>query len=673
MSKRVCPKCNYETENEVKFCEKCGSKLTIVEEIKEEVKEKKETNAKDSKKLIPGIDFIPYQKKKKTGKIIAIIIIVLLLIAAIVTTIILLSNKSNKTSEEKEIVDNNEKEQKPEKAEEYKYISVYYEYSKGFSFNENNGEFIAQIPVKSNDYKILDGRQLYNNTYDLIGGIILYADDGVVTIYNSSGDYTHDPSRIKKLKLNSNYEKYEIITETIYDDDGSSYIKERGIEYQDGIHKEKDEYGYDRVSNIDKTGYYSLDLDKVLYANMGYHGFYFVNDDTIGAIKGYESENLATAYLLNSKREETLLQKLYETDGCSTYKYVSYGYHVLAGYTDCMEGYIVDADLYNANMNLIKSNINGNNVSVYKNRLYYFDENTVSYYNPYGSTPEYTEEYEKVLDVILNYFLIVEDGKLIITNEDDMWEEIGDWKDTYYYHSMLSGYYNEGQLANENEKESGIYLIIETDENGPSSGVEYYFNPLTLELKKYDLPEIGGYAKPVLYLYPKEDTNVTVTFKNKENITVSYPKFNDNWNVLAKPNGDLYDENGKYYYGLYWEEKLNHYVDFKTGFYVDKENAIEFLEEKLSIIGLNDREKNEFIMYWLPILEKNGKNLVYFELTEERDNYSQLIINPEPDSILRLAIHVKKIDEYHEIEEEILPTFKRDGFTAVEWGGVIYK
>ena len=96
------------------------------------------------------------------------------------------------------------------------------------------------------------------------------------------------------------------------------------------------------------------------------------------------------------------------------------------------------------------------------------------------------------------------------------------------------------------------------------------------------------------------------------------------------------------------------------------------MEEKLDIIGLNKREKNEFIMYWLPILEKNKKNLVYFELTEERESYNKLIINPKPDSLLRVVIHIKKVDQYVEIKEEKLKKFKRSGFSAVEWGGTTY-
>ena len=179
--------------------------------------------------------------------------------------------------------------------------------------------------------------------------------------------------------------------------------------------------------------------------------------------------------------------------------------------------------------------------------------------------------------------------------------------------------------------------------------------------------------KPVLYIYPKKNkTKVTVTFDNPDLLTTTYPKYKGSWEVTAYPNGDLYDKDNKYYYGLYWEEKLNHRVNFNEGFYVTKDNAIDFLEEKLSYIGLNDRERNEFIMYWLPILEKNGKNLVYFELTEERNKNSKINISPNVDSILRIAIHVKKVNSEVNIKEEKLTRFKRVGFTAVEWGGVMY-
>ena len=178
--------------------------------------------------------------------------------------------------------------------------------------------------------------------------------------------------------------------------------------------------------------------------------------------------------------------------------------------------------------------------------------------------------------------------------------------------------------------------------------------------------------KPVLYLYPETETNVEVKFSKPELLTTTYPKYVDSWNVKVLPNGYMYDQNGKYYYALYWEEIITNKYNFNEGFYVEKDNAIEFLEEKLSILGLNDKERNEFIMYWLPILEQNQKSLVYFETTESLQKENELIINPKPDSLLRIRMHVKKVNHKTEIKEQELSHFERKGFTAVEWGGIIY-
>ncbi len=175
--------------------------------------------------------------------------------------------------------------------------------------------------------------------------------------------------------------------------------------------------------------------------------------------------------------------------------------------------------------------------------------------------------------------------------------------------------------------------------------------------------------KPILYLYPEKETEVSVHFARPELLTTTYPKYNNEWRVVAQPNGDLRDIEGKYYYGLYWEKRED-YKEFSDGFYVEKDKAIEFLEEKLETLGLNDRERNEFIMYWLPILEKNEKSFVHFELTDELQAENALIISPAPDSLLRIDMTVQKIEEDPKLPEQKLPSFERKGFAAVEWGGV---
>lgn len=176
--------------------------------------------------------------------------------------------------------------------------------------------------------------------------------------------------------------------------------------------------------------------------------------------------------------------------------------------------------------------------------------------------------------------------------------------------------------------------------------------------------------KPVIYLYPTKDMNVIIKLGKEENLTVTYPKYNNGWNVYAKVDGNLTDENGRNYYALYWEG-LSYDIDGMTdeGFVVKGEDTIEFLEEKLSLLGLNERESNEFIMYWLPKLQNNKYNYIRFATSEEIDNSMPLYITPSADTIIRVLMLYKPLDEMIDIKEQKLITPKRNGFTVVEWGG----
>lgn len=267
------------------------------------------------------------------------------------------------------------------------------------------------------------------------------------------------------------------------------------------------------------------------------------------------------------------------------------------------------------------------------------------------------------------YYVV--DGKYVLVLEHQEIKVVTDkGKELYNYGELEVGNFNYGL----GYKGGAVYNFGNPKadpEDAKGNCLELLYDPDT---KKGEVKQsyCGGIAKPILYLYPEKTTKVTVEFEHPEYLETTYPKFVNRWEVTAKKNGDLTDKDGKYYYGLYWDEKQVHKVDFSTGFYVTKENAIDFLEEKLSYIGLNDRERNEFITYWLPILEKNEQSLVYFELTEERENVNKIKITPQPDSLLRIVIHIKKVDQKVEIKKESLTKFRRKGFAAVEWGGTTY-
>ena len=178
------------------------------------------------------------------------------------------------------------------------------------------------------------------------------------------------------------------------------------------------------------------------------------------------------------------------------------------------------------------------------------------------------------------------------------------------------------------------------------------------------------FAKPIIYLYPEKTTDVSVKLGKPDIITTSYPKYEDGWNVIAEPNGNLTEvKSQKKLYSLYWEGKNIKPKPINDGWCIKGEDVANFLEEKLQLLGLNDREAEEFIIYWLPILESNKYNLIRFETEEEINSNMPLDITPKPDSIIRVMMEFKGVNHYKELPPQQITTPIRNGFVVVEWGG----
>lgn len=180
--------------------------------------------------------------------------------------------------------------------------------------------------------------------------------------------------------------------------------------------------------------------------------------------------------------------------------------------------------------------------------------------------------------------------------------------------------------------------------------------------------------KPIIYLYPEKEVKLSVRLGKPENITCSYPNYNDKWNITANPDGTLIDnETGRKLYALYWEGKHTEECNLTEGFVVKKSETIQFLEEKLSILGLTEREAEEFIIYWLPKLQENEYNYIRFATLDEINKNMPLEFSIEPDTLIRVLMQYKPLDEYIEVKNQELTTPQRQGFVAVEWGGMEIK
>ena len=181
-------------------------------------------------------------------------------------------------------------------------------------------------------------------------------------------------------------------------------------------------------------------------------------------------------------------------------------------------------------------------------------------------------------------------------------------------------------------------------------------------------PDPNAAYKPVIYLYPEKETEVSVELTLDGKLTCTYPKYSNGWIVTAAPDGTLTDKNGQIYNYLYWEGETYAKYDMSKGFCVKGEDTAAFLESALEQLGLTRREANEFIVYWLPQMEQNSYNIISFQ-TDAYTNAAELKVSPEPDTLIRIFMAWKKADSYIALPEQELNSAERSGFTVVEWGG----
>ena len=113
------------------------------------------------------------------------------------------------------------------------------------------------------------------------------------------------------------------------------------------------------------------------------------------------------------------------------------------------------------------------------------------------------------------------------------------------------------------------------------------------------------FGKPVIYLYPEQETDVHVELElTGTELATTYPKYNNGWDVTAYPDGSLLNKaDGTHHKYLFWDSvNASTVFDFSKGFCVAGSDTESFLKEKLTYMGLTEEEMNEFIVYWLYLM-----------------------------------------------------------------------
>ena len=205
----------------------------------------------------------------------------------------------------------------------------------------------------------------------------------------------------------------------------------------------------------------------------------------------------------------------------------------------------------------------------------------------------------------------------------------------------------------------------------------------TAFLLTYDR-EQGVSEKPVLYVYAPQEQLVTVSVDVDGAIDTAYPApdalettdwgTRASWTVTASPDGTLTDASGRTYPSLFWDGPVGQESP-EEGFVVAREDAVPFLEEKLALLGLTDKEAADFITYWAPRIRANEYTFVSFDASSytahARYSFTDEAGAPvEPDTFIRVFMTIRQTEVTTQVREQAFgPTPQRTGLVAVEWGG----
>lgn len=249
--------------------------------------------------------------------------------------------------------------------------------------------------------------------------------------------------------------------------------------------------------------------------------------------------------------------------------------------------------------------------------------------------------------------------------------------------NVLIQYSLDGQESTTKLKNRKMSLDLSPGEHSVILYIEGYeeiFGSVTIESQMRDryfvylmnsLYHENVTLKPVIYLYPQKETEVSVELDIDGTNPFFYPSYNNGWTVTAHKDGTI-EHNGNEYNYLFWEanqeDQLSRVTD-DLGFCVKGSDAISFLEDKLDEVGFTAEEKADFITFWGPKIAMNENNFVRFEWNESCDKFAELNITPNPDNIYRLYILTSPISTEFAVKPQTLPKMDRSGFTVIEWGG----
>ncbi|MFA5270620.1 MAG: hypothetical protein WC400_03380 [Patescibacteria group bacterium] len=193
-----------------------------------------------------------------------------------------------------------------------------------------------------------------------------------------------------------------------------------------------------------------------------------------------------------------------------------------------------------------------------------------------------------------------------------------------------------------------------------------------IKFTRKDILPAAECGKPVIYLYPERTTRVSVKVSPVGGFSFTDPEYGTGWDVIAEPSGVLTEmKSQKKYPYLFWEGRGGLYQAPAKGWVVKQAEVSSFLDDKLAQLGLNAKETDDFKEFWLPRMQGAPYYFVGFWGTATMNQLAPLSITPKPDTVVRILMDFKPLQQPIDVTAPTIKTPERHGFTVIEWGGVI--
>ena len=193
-----------------------------------------------------------------------------------------------------------------------------------------------------------------------------------------------------------------------------------------------------------------------------------------------------------------------------------------------------------------------------------------------------------------------------------------------------------------------------------------------LRFTRSDVIPMAECGKPVVYLYPETTMEISVKLAPEGGFSKTEPAYNDGWNVTAFPDGRLVNKtDGLTYPYLFWEGTGGLY-QAPTEFDVVARAEVEsYLRTTLATLGLNKTESADFMMFWLPRMQSASYYKIGWHGRSVMDALAPMSLSVRPDRVIRILMDFEELDAPIASNSATFHTPTREGFTVVEWGGVL--